>query len=90
MATLGRLFPGRRVVGIPSSDLVWGLGAIHCLTQQHPAPPAGALRRIAIARMPRAVYGNRLGGALPRSVGTPWICAAGESARANNAATGSR
>jgi agmatine deiminase len=40
IATLGRLFPGRRVVGIPSRDLVWGLGAIHCLTQQHPVPPA--------------------------------------------------
>jgi agmatine deiminase len=40
IAILERLFPGRRVVGIPSADLVWGLGAIHCLTQQHPAPPA--------------------------------------------------
>ena len=39
-ANLARLFPGRRVVGVPSSDLVWGLGAIHCLTQQHPAPPS--------------------------------------------------
>jgi agmatine deiminase len=39
IATLGRLFPGRRVVGIPSRDLVWGLGAIHCLTQQHPVAP---------------------------------------------------
>jgi agmatine deiminase len=37
--TLAQLFPGRRVVAIPSADLVWGLGAIHCLTQQHPAPP---------------------------------------------------
>ena len=36
--TLAQLFPGRRVVTIPSADLVWGLGAIHCLTQQHPAP----------------------------------------------------
>ncbi|MGH7780731.1 MAG: agmatine deiminase family protein [Candidatus Binataceae bacterium] len=36
-ATLARLFPGRRVIGIPSVDLVWGLGAIHCLTQQHPS-----------------------------------------------------
>ena len=36
-ATLARLFPRRRVVMIPSTDLVWGLGAIHCLTQQHPA-----------------------------------------------------
>jgi agmatine deiminase len=35
-ATFARLFPSRRVVAIPSTDLVWGLGAIHCLTQQHP------------------------------------------------------
>jgi len=39
MATLGRLFPERCIVGIPSRDLVWGLGAIHCLTQQHPLMP---------------------------------------------------
>jgi len=37
--TLARLFPGRRVIGIPATELVWGLGAIHCLTQQHPASP---------------------------------------------------
>jgi agmatine deiminase len=37
-ATLARLFPGRHVTAIPSTDLVLGLGAIHCLTQQHPAP----------------------------------------------------
>jgi agmatine deiminase len=36
MRTLQRLFPSRRVVGVPSIDLVWGLGAVHCLTQQHP------------------------------------------------------
>jgi agmatine deiminase len=36
-ATLSRLFPGRRVVSIPSTDLVWGLGSVHCLSQQHPA-----------------------------------------------------
>jgi agmatine deiminase len=36
-STLARLFPGRRVIPVPSTDLVWGLGAIHCLTQQHPA-----------------------------------------------------
>jgi agmatine deiminase len=40
-ATLARLFPGARVVAIPSNDLVWGLGAIHCLTQQHPAVQPG-------------------------------------------------
>lgn len=36
-STLARLFPGRHVVSIPSRELVWGLGAVHCLTQQHPA-----------------------------------------------------
>ena len=30
-------FPGREIVGIHSVDLVWGLGTIHCLTQQQPA-----------------------------------------------------
>jgi agmatine deiminase len=30
-------FPARQVVGIHSVDLVWGLGALHCLTQQEPA-----------------------------------------------------
>ena len=37
LETLGGLFPGRRVVGIPSRALVRGLGAVHCLTQQQPA-----------------------------------------------------
>jgi agmatine deiminase len=36
-AILARLFPERRLILIPSNDLVWGLGAMHCLTQQHPA-----------------------------------------------------
>jgi len=41
VATLTRLFPGRQIIGVPSADLVWGLGAIHCLTQQHPLPYPG-------------------------------------------------
>lgn len=36
VTTLARLFPDRRVIPIPCTDLVLGLGAIHCLTQQHP------------------------------------------------------
>ncbi len=35
--TLQDLFPTRRVVPIESADLVWGLGACHCVTQQWPA-----------------------------------------------------
>jgi agmatine deiminase len=35
--TLRRLFPGRRVVTIDCTDLVWGLGAFHFVTQQWPA-----------------------------------------------------
>ena len=37
LATLAELFPSRTVVGIHSTDLVWGLGTLHCLTQQQPA-----------------------------------------------------
>lgn len=34
---LQSLFPGRKVVPIDCTDLIWGLGAIHCVTQQQPA-----------------------------------------------------
>jgi agmatine deiminase len=36
LTIVSELFPGRRVVGIPSLDLIWGRGAIHCVTQQQP------------------------------------------------------
>lgn len=29
-------FPGRKVVGIDSTDIIWGLGSFHCLSQQEP------------------------------------------------------
>ncbi len=33
---LKQLFPDREIVGIPCETFVWGLGAIHCVTQQQP------------------------------------------------------
>jgi agmatine deiminase len=36
LGILGELFPDRPVVGIHAVDLVWGLGTLHCLTQQQP------------------------------------------------------
>src|SRR4051812_5121985 len=35
--TLAELFPDRTVVGIACTDLVLGLGTLHCMTQQQPA-----------------------------------------------------
>lgn len=34
---LGPLFPGRTIAGIPSKQLLRGLGGIHCITMQQPA-----------------------------------------------------
>lgn len=33
------IFPDREIVGIYCGDLIWGFGAIHCMTQQQPAFP---------------------------------------------------
>ena len=35
--TLAAVFPDREVIGIHCVDLIWGLGALHCMTQQQPA-----------------------------------------------------
>ena len=29
-------FPDRAIVGIDSTDIIWGLGSFHCLSQQEP------------------------------------------------------
>jgi len=35
-SVLQTVFPTRKVIGIDCRDLIWGLGAFHCLTQQQP------------------------------------------------------
>lgn len=35
--TLAELFPTRQIIPIYSGDFIWGLGAMHCMTQQQPA-----------------------------------------------------
>lgn len=37
--TLAELFPSRDIVPIYSGDLIWGFGALHCMTQQQPSSP---------------------------------------------------
>lgn len=37
LGVLADLFPDREVVGISCVDLIWGLGTLHCMTQQEPA-----------------------------------------------------
>jgi agmatine deiminase len=36
LSILQKCFPDRRVIGIDCRELIWGLGAFHCLTQQQP------------------------------------------------------
>jgi agmatine deiminase len=33
---IGEYFPGRDIIGIDSTDIIWGLGSFHCLSQQEP------------------------------------------------------
>jgi agmatine deiminase len=33
---LQALFPDRKVLGIDSTELIWGLGSFHCISQQEP------------------------------------------------------
>jgi len=37
IAILAPFFPNREIIPIPFQTLIWGLGGIHCLTQQQPA-----------------------------------------------------
>jgi agmatine deiminase len=37
MQVIESCFPDRKVVGIDSTDIIWGLGSFHCLSQQEPA-----------------------------------------------------
>jgi len=37
LGVLAELITDRPIVGIHAVDLVWGLGTLHCLTQQEPA-----------------------------------------------------
>jgi len=37
LGIVAELFPDREVIGIHAVDLVWGLGTLHCMTQQQPA-----------------------------------------------------
>lgn len=36
LGLLAELFPGREVTGLHAGDFIWGLGTLHCATQQEP------------------------------------------------------
>ncbi len=36
MTIIQQYFPDREIVGIDSTDIIWGLGSFHCLSQQEP------------------------------------------------------
>jgi agmatine deiminase len=37
LSLLQDVFPTRKVIGLDSLDIIWGLGSFHCLSQQEPA-----------------------------------------------------
>jgi agmatine deiminase len=37
LQTLQSVFRDRRVIGVDSTELIWGLGSFHCISQQEPA-----------------------------------------------------
>lgn len=37
LTILQQCFPERKVIGLDSLDIIWGLGSFHCLSQQEPA-----------------------------------------------------
>ena len=37
LTILQQCFPTRKVIGLDSTDIIWGLGSFHCLSQQEPA-----------------------------------------------------
>jgi agmatine deiminase len=37
LGILAEVFPDREIIGVHSVDLIWGLGALHCMSQQQPA-----------------------------------------------------
>ncbi len=44
VSALHEAFPTRRIAPIDCRELIWGLGAFHCLTQQQPAVPVPATK----------------------------------------------
>ena len=61
LGILAELFPGREVVGIHAVDLVWGLGTLHCLTQQQPLGGQAWSKASPTAYLPSGVSLARMG-----------------------------
>jgi len=37
LSIIQQCFPGKKIVGIDSTEIIWGLGSFHCLSQQEPS-----------------------------------------------------